>query len=104
MAKVSFTVTEEELARFKAEAESKGMSLSAWLRALARIHLTPSPGGKGSGREFQWDGRRIKTKEDLEEFFRMVEALHSPGDMPTPGWEDIKLLRDERMHQRASDA
>lgn len=104
MAKVSFTVTKEELARFKAEAESKGMSLSAWLRALARVHLTPSPGGKGSGREFQWDGRRIKTKEDLEEFIRMVEALHDSSDLPTPGWEEVKLLRDERVHGRASNA
>lgn len=104
MAKVSFTVTKEELARFKAEAESKGMSLSAWLRALARVHLTPPPGGKGSGREFQWDGRRIKTKEDLEEFIRMVEALHDSSDLPTPGWEEVKLLRDERVHGRASNA
>lgn len=104
MAKVSFTVTEAELARFKAEAESRGMSLSAWLRALARVHLTPRPESKDSGAKWEWDGRRIETKEDLDEFFRKVEALHSPGDMPTPGWDDIKLLRDERLHRRAPDA
>ena len=104
MARVSFTVTDEDLARFKAEAESKGMSLSAWLRALARVHLTPPPRGKGSGAEWEWDGRPIKTKEDLDEFIRTVEALHSPDDPPTPSWEEIKLLRDERMHRRAPDA
>lgn len=104
MAKVSFTVTKEELARFKAEAESRGMSLSAWLRALARVHLTPPVKDNDSGAKWEWDGRPIKTKEDLQEFLRTVEALHSPGDLPTPGWEEIKLLRDERMHRRAPDA
>ena len=100
MAKISFTVTEEELARFKAEAESRGMSLSGWLRTLARERV----GENGVGGDQRRVGKRVHTGEDREAFFRKIDALHGPNPKPSPTWEEINRIVDEGMRERHSSA
>lgn len=100
MARVSFTVTDEELARFKTEAESRGMSLSAWMRALAKGRVVENGASASQVRE----EKRLHTDKDREAFFHMIDALHGPDAKPTPTWEEINQMLEERMREKYPQA
>ena len=75
MARVHITIPDEERDRFVHQAQSEGMSLSAWLRLAAWGRLR--------------ERRRIpafNTPEELEAFFDSCDALEGPESEPE--WQE----------------
>lgn len=73
------------------------MSLSAWLHAAAKRRMAE----KSAKRH---DNKRVHTDEDREAFFRMIDALHGPDAKPTPTWEEINRMLEQRMREKFPQA
>ena len=89
MARVQFTIRDEERDRFACQARREGLTLSAWLRAAARARLEE---GQGSA--------RFESPEELAVFFRECDAL--PGPAREPDWEDQLRVIDESRRRGAT--
>ncbi len=84
MARVQLVIPEADRDRFVLQARREGMTLSAWLRAAAHTRLA--------------ERQRVKpfeSLEDLEEFFKMCDALEGPET--EPDWEDhLRVINESR--------
>ena len=89
MARVQFTVPDEERDRFVRQARKEGKTLSAWLLTAAQQHL-----------EEQQESHPFESPDDLEEFFRACDALNGPGR--EPGWEQHLDVIEESRGRGAS--
>lgn len=74
MARVHLLIPDADHAKFAQQAQTEGMSLSAWLRAAAGERL-----GRRSSTE------RFESRSDVERFFASCDAREGPG--PEPDWE-----------------
>ena len=78
MARVQLVIPDEDRVRYGAEARREGVSFSEWLREAARERF-----------ERKRQGRRFKTREDLEAFWRECdEANARAGIEREPDWEE----------------
>lgn len=86
MTRVQVLLDEDELARFRRQAQREGLSLSAWLRQAGQERLQSRR------------GRRIQTVDDLREFFRAVDERESGSE---PDWEEqkVKIARSRAAGQ-----
>ena len=84
MARVQLVIPDADRDRFVLQARREGMTLSAWLRAAAHTRLT--------------ERQRVKpfeSLEDIEEFFKMCDALEGPET--EPDWEDhLRVINESR--------
>ncbi len=84
MARVQITVSDEDRDRFVQQAQSEGLSLSAWLRLAAYERLgerKPSP--------------LFNSTEELEAFFDMRDTLEGPA--LEPEWEEhLEVICESR--------
>ena len=84
MARVQLVIPDEDRDRFVHQARMEGMSLSAWLRAAARDRL-----------EDRQYSELFKSPADLQEFFRMCDALEGPD--VEPEWnEHLEVISESR--------
>ena len=86
MARVQLVIPDEDRAQFLAQAQEEGLTFSAWMRAAARKRV-----------EEMQHADRFRSVEDLEAFFRRVDAGHGPDPGLEPDWEDVKraMLEDQ---------
>ena len=82
VAKVQLVISDEDHDRFVRQAQSEGMTLSAWLRAAARQRL-----------EEQQRSHPFESPADLEEFFRACDALEGPEQ--EPDWQEHLAIIDK---------
>ena len=75
MARIQIVVPDEDRDRFVHQARREGMTLSAWLRAVARARLE-------DGQQSQ----PFESPADLEAFFRACDVLEGPASEPE--WEE----------------
>ena len=75
MARIQFVIPDEDRDRFVNQARREGMTLSAWLRTVARHRLEQQKGADS-----------FESPADLDEFFRACDALHGPE--PELSWEE----------------
>ncbi len=84
MARVQLVIPDADRDRFVLQARREGMTLSAWLRAAAHTRLE--------------ERQRVKPFEalgDIEEFFKMCDALEGPET--EPDWEDhLRVINESR--------
>ena len=84
MARVQLVIPDADRDRFVLQARREGMTLSAWLRAAAHTRLEKC--------------QRVKpfeSLEDIEEFFKMCDALEGPET--EPDWEDhLRVINESR--------
>ncbi len=84
MARVQLVIPDADRDRFVLQARREGMTLSAWLRAAAHTRLE--------------EHQRVKpfeSLEDIEEFFKMCDALEGPET--EPDWEDhLRVINEAR--------
>jgi hypothetical protein len=88
--RVHIVLEPEEKERFRARARREGMSLSEWLRDVARQALV-----RGEG------GQEIRTVEQLQEFFRRCDQRESGTE---PDWQAQRKQIDESMREGLPDA
>ena len=96
MARVQISLSDDEKRRWQEQARREGMSLSAWMRARVKGRAA-SGGGRSAGKQ-------VHTDEDREAFFRMIDALHGPDPKPSPTWEEINRMLEERMREKYPQA
>ena len=86
MARVHVVIPDEDRVRYAAEARREGVSFSEWLREAARERF-----------ERKRQGRRFKTRADLEAFWRECdEANARAGIEREPDWEEhLKVINEE---------
>ena len=89
MAKVQLVIPDEDLKRFVRQAQSEGMTLSAWLRVAAHRRLKE-----------QQRSHPFKSPADLEEFFRACDALEGPER--EPDWQEHLAVIDESRKRDTS--
>ena len=87
MARVQLVIPDGDRDRFVRQARSEGMTLSEWLRVAARQRL-----------EEQQRSHPFASPADLEEFFRVCDALEGPER--EPGWQEHLTVIDESRKQR----
>ena len=80
MARVQLVIPDEDRDRFVRQAQSEGMTLSAWFRAAAHQRL-----------EEQQRSQPFESPADLEEFFRACDALEGPER--EPDWQEHLATR-----------
>ncbi len=85
MARVHITIPDEERERFVHQAQSEGLSLSAWLRLAARGRLR--------------ERKRIpafNSPEELQAFFDSCDTLEGPESEPE--WEEhLATINESRI-------
>ena len=85
MARVQLVIPDKDKARFVNQAQSEGLSLSAWLRSAARDRFH-----KGQARA------KFKSVEEMREFWEKCDAAAGPGR--EPDWEEhLKVINASRM-------
>lgn len=86
MARIQLVMPDADRAEFQAQAHTEGMSFSAWIRAAARRRVD----------EMQ-KTEKFRSMEDLQDFFRRIDARYGPDSEPEPDWEDVKraMLEDQ---------
>ena len=89
MARVQFVVPDEERDLFVRQARKEGMTLSAWLRTAAYQRLAE-----------QQRSQPFESPADLEEFFRLCDALEGPRR--EPDWEEHLGVIEESRKQGTS--
>lgn len=89
MARVQLVIPDEDRDRFVHQAQTEGMTLSAWLRSAARQRLKE-----------QQRLHAFRSHEDLEGFFRACDALEGPGR--EPDWEQHRAVIDESRQRGLS--
>ncbi len=84
MARVQLVIPDADRDRFVLQARREGMTLSAWLRAAAHTRL-----------EERQRVKPFESLEDIEEFFKMCDALEGPET--EPDWEDhLRVINESR--------
>ena len=84
MARVQLVIPDVDRDRFVLQARREGMTLSAWLRAAAHTRL-----------EERQRVKPFESVEDIEEFFKMCDALEGPET--EPDWEDhLRVINEAR--------
>ena len=84
MARVQLVIPDADRDRFVLQARREGMTLSAWLRAAAHTRL-----------EERQRVKPFESVEDIEEFFKMCDALEGPET--EPDWEDhLRVINESR--------
>ena len=84
MARVQLMIPDVDRDRFVLQAKREGMTLSAWLRAAAHTRL-----------EERQRVKPFESVEDIEEFFKMCDALEGPET--EPDWEDhLRVINEAR--------
>ena len=89
MARVQLVIPDEERDRFVRQARKEGMTLSAWLRTAARQRL-----------EEQQRSQAFESAADIEEFFRLCDALEGPRR--EPDWDQHLAVIDESRRRGSS--
>ncbi len=89
MARVQLVIPDEDRDRFVHQAQTEGMTLSAWLRSAAHQRLKE-----------QQRLHAFRSQEDLEGFFRACDALEGPGR--EPDWEQHRAVIDESRQRGLS--
>jgi hypothetical protein len=84
MAKVQFTITDEDRARFIKQARIEGMTLSAWLRAAAQEHLAKQQPAKLDDYVLDESVNDKGYLVDLTPFFQGFPPMPEVGDKE--GW------------------
>ena len=84
MVRVQLVIPDDDRDRFVLQAKREGMTLSAWLRAAAHTRL-----------EERQRVQPFESVEDIEEFFKMCDALEGPET--EPDWEDhLRVINEAR--------
>lgn len=84
MARVQLVIPDADRDRFVLQARREGMTLSAWLRAAAHTRL-----------EERQRVKPFESLDDIEEFFKMCDALEGPET--EPDWEDhLRVINESR--------
>ena len=84
MAKVQLTITDEECDRFVLQAQSEGLSLCAWLRAIANKRI-----------EEKQRAERFVSTVDVDAFFKACGKLKGPES--EPDWEEhLNVMEQSR--------
>jgi hypothetical protein len=84
MARVQLVIPDADRDRFVLQAKREGMTLSAWLRAAAHTRL-----------EERQRVKPFESLEDIEEFFKICDALEGPEI--EPDWEDhLRVIHESR--------
>ncbi len=84
MARVQLVMSDEERDRFLQQAQSEGVTLSAWLRAAAHERL-----------EERQPVAPFESPAELERFFRTCDALEGPEIEPE--WnEHLAVINESR--------
>ena len=83
MASVQLTISDEDRDRFMRQARSEGLTLSAWLTAVALDRLE----ARHRAEPVRHD-ERFESLEDLKRFFEECDARR--GSNPEPDWEEHK--------------
>lgn len=84
MARVQLVIPDADRDRFVLQARREGMTLSAWLRAAAHARL-----------EERQRVKPFESLEDIEEFFKMCDALEGPDT--EPDWKDhLRAINESR--------
>jgi len=89
-ARIHIVLEQEEKERFRARARQEGMTLSEWLRDVARQALI-----RGEG------GTEIRTVEQLRAFFRQSNEREQGLE---PDWDSHRAQIDESMRDGIPDA
>ena len=90
MASVRLLIPDEDHARFTHQAQTEGMSLSAWLRAAATERL-----------DRRAPPERFASRAAVERFFAECDAREAPG--VEPDWERHLEVIAESRHRRAAE-
>ena len=90
MARVQLVMSDEDRDRYFRQAQSEGMTLSAWLRAAARERL-----------EARQQVAPFKSPAELETFFRSCDALAGPE--MEPEWNEHLAVINESRRQGTSN-
>ena len=75
-------MTEAEKVRFQRQAESEGLSLSAWIKAAAHQRC-----------DLADQGQRFADETDVREFFAKHDSSLPPGR--GPDWDEYKAIIEE---------
>ena len=78
MGRVQLVIPDDDQVRYRQQAQSEGLSFSAWLRAAAQERL-----------ERARPNRRFRSPEELSDFFSQCAAAEDSRDME-PDWEQHK--------------
>lgn len=89
MARVELLIPDEDHDRFAYQARTEGMSLSAWLRAVASEHV-----------DRRASPERFESRADVERFFTECDAREGPG--VEPDWERHLEVVAESRHRGAT--
>ena len=89
-ARIHIVLEQEEKERFRARARQEGMTLSEWLRDVARQALVRGDGGV-----------EIRTLDELREFFKRCDDREYGTE---PDWETHKRQIDESRREGIPDA
>ena len=88
MARVQLVIPDEDRDRFVHQVRTKGMTLSAWLRAAARDRL-----------EKRQRTKSFESAADVEAFFPWCDTLERPE--PEPDWEErLAVINRSRSSER----
>ena len=90
MARVQLVIPDEDRDRFRHQARSEGMTLSAWLRTAARERLAQ-----------QERADPFESPVDLEGFFHACDALEGPNREPE--WDEHLVVINESRRRGASN-
>ena len=100
MARVHISLSDEDRARFQEQAAREGLSLSAWLCADAKRRALENDANSQAPPWAPSPGKRLRTSEEVREFFRKIHEKHGPNPEPEPDWVETKKLILESMDRR----
>lgn len=78
MARVQLVIPDDDQVRYRQQAQSEGLSFSAWLRAAAKERLDRARAN-----------RQFRSSEELSAFFSLCAAAEDTHEME-PDWERHK--------------